>query len=153
MNVGLNVLRRVVAAAVPALALAGMPTLLIADEKTEAKPAAAAEAKPAKTPAADRKGPLPFYFGKVVAPDQKEKIYAIQDRFQDEIAPLAAKIKELQAARDKEIEAVLTPDQLAKVKQLKSEAAAKAAAGKKPAMKKPAAEPKAEKTEKSAAGN
>jgi hypothetical protein len=50
------------------------------------------------------------------------------------------------AARDKEIEAVLSAEQLAKVKQLKADAAAKAAAGKKPAVKKPAGEPKAEKT-------
>lgn len=153
MNVRFASLRRIAAVVLPALALAGTPTVRGAEEKGakgEAKPAAAAEAKPAKKAPADRKGPLPFYYGKVVAPDQKEKIYGIQDRYQAEIAPLAAKIKELQAARDKEIEAVLTPDQLAKVKQMKADAAAKAAAGRKPAVKKPAEEPKVEKT---AAGN
>ncbi|MBL9082046.1 MAG: hypothetical protein JNK76_09595 [Planctomycetales bacterium] len=148
MNVRFASLRRTLAVALPILALAGTP-LFAADEKAESKPAVETKV-PAKKAAADRKGPLPFYYGKVVAPDQKETIYGIQEKYAGEIAPLAAKIKELMAARDKEIEAVLSPEQLAKIKQLKADAAAKAAAGKKPAVKKPAEEPKAEKT---AAGN
>ena len=155
MNVRFACLRWTAALLLPALTLAGTPTLRAADEKTEAK----ADAKPAakeaaaegsKKAVAERRGPLPFYYGKVVAPDQKEKIYEVQEKYAAEIAPLAAKIKELQAERDKAIDAVLSADQLAKIKELKAEAAAKAAAGRKPAAKKPAAEPKAEKT---AAGN
>jgi len=82
---------------------------------------------------------------------QKESIYAIQDKYQAQIAPLAAQIKALMAERDKEIEAVLTPEQLTKVAALKKEAASKAAAGKKPAAKK--TEAAAEKPVKSAGGN
>lgn len=81
---------------------------------------------------------------------QKEKIYDVQEKYAAEIAPLAAKIKELQAERDKAIDAVLSADQLAKIKELKSEAAAKAAAGRKPAAKKTSAEPK---TDKAVTGN
>ncbi|MBA4017188.1 MAG: hypothetical protein C0483_08450 [Pirellula sp.] len=158
MNVRFACLRWTAALLLPALTLAGTPMLRAAEEKVAEKTEAKAEAKPAAKEAAaegakkdaDRRGPLPFYYGKVVAPDQKAKIYEVQEKFAAEIEPLAAKIKELQAERDKAIEAVLTADQLAKIKELKAEAAAKAAAGRKPAAKKAAAEPKAEKT---AAGN
>ncbi len=146
MNVRFACLRWTAALLLPALALAGTPTLRAADGKAEAKPAAKEAAAEGSKKAADRRGPLPFYYGKVVAPDQKEKIYDVQEKYAAEIAPLAAKIKELQAERDKSIDALLSADQLAKIKELKTEAAAKAAAGRKPATKKPAAEPKAEKT-------
>lgn len=150
MNVRFACLRWTAALLLPALALAGTPGLRAADEKAEAKPAAKPAAAEVSKPPAERRGPLPFYYGKVVSPDQKEKIYDVQEKYAAEIAPLAAKIKELQAERDQAIDAVLSADQLAKIKELKAEAAAKAAAGRKPAAKKTSAEPKAD---KAATGN
>ena len=154
MNVRIACLRWTAALLLPALTLAGTPTLRAAEEKAaakaEAKPTANVAAAEGSKKPADRRGPLPFYYGKVVAPDQKEKIYDVQEKYAAEIAPLAAKIKELQTERDKAIDALLSADQLAKIKELKAEAAAKSAAGRKPAAKKPAAEPK---VEKAATGN
>ncbi|MBL9090270.1 MAG: hypothetical protein JNL96_03545 [Planctomycetaceae bacterium] len=144
MNVRVSCARKIVGATIAVLTLAGTLQLQAADEKP-AKPAAKPTAK------IDRRGPIPVYYGRVVAPDQKESIYAIQDKYQAQIAPLAAQIKALMAQRDKEIEAVLTPEQLTKVAALKKEAASKAAAGKKPAAKK--TEAAAEKPVKSAGGN
>lgn len=140
MNVRVSYARKIVGATIAVLTLAGTLQLQAADEKP---------AKP--TAKIDRRGPIPVYYGRVVAPDQKESIYAIQDKYQAQIAPLAAQIKALMAQRDKEIEAVLTPEQLTKVAALKKEAASKAAAGKKPAAKK--TEAAAEKPVKSAGGN
>ncbi len=78
----------------------------------------------------------------------EQQIIEIQ---REERASAIAQVKALMAQRDKEIEAVLTPEQLTKVAALKKEAASKAAAGKKPAAKK--TEAAAEKPVKSAGGN
>ncbi len=69
------------------------------------------------------RGRLPNYYGRVgVSEDQKEKIYAIQATHAEKIAELEKQLKELKAKRDKEVEAVLTPDQLKKVKEMEEEA-------------------------------
>lgn len=91
-----------------------------ADEKPAAK-----EAKPgaAKKSPADYRGPLPAYYNKVLSPDEKEKLYAITEKYAPQIKELQGKLKELEAARDKEIDAALTPEQLARIKELRDEAA------------------------------
>lgn len=147
MKVNHSFARRLLASLTCAAVIAGAP-LTYADDKPAAK-AEAGEKKAGKKEE-ERRGPIPALYGKLVAPDQKEKIYAIQDKYQAELAPLAAKIKEIQAARDKEIEAVLTPEQLAKLKDMKAELA-KAAAAKREQMKKTEAKPAGDKpAEKSA---
>lgn len=58
------------------------------------------------------KGVLPRNWGKVGLSDaQVQNIYRIQNKYNEEIDKLEAKIKELKAQRDKEAKDVLTPDQ------------------------------------------
>ena len=58
-------------------------------------------------------GRLPMYFGSVVSETQREKIYAIQAKYAERIRQLQEQLDELKARRGTEIEAVLTPEQLA----------------------------------------
>jgi hypothetical protein len=108
------------------------------------KDAPKAEKKEAKERAKPR-GRLPDFYSKVVTEEQKVKIYAVQDAHQDKIAALSAQMKEELAKQKAEIDAILTPEQLEKVKALVAEVTAqratKAAAAKaetKPAAEKPA---------------
>jgi hypothetical protein len=58
------------------------------------------------------KGKLPANWGRIgLADSQVQTIYRIQNKYNDEIDKLEARIKELRAARDKESKEVLTPDQ------------------------------------------
>ena len=58
------------------------------------------------------KGVLPPNWGKLgLSTDQRQTIYRIQGKYNDEIDKLEAKIKELKATRDKEMKAVLTAAQ------------------------------------------
>lgn len=121
----------------PALIWAGMPSVRAADEKPAAKEAKAAPEGKAKKAPADYRGPLPFYYSKVVSPDQKEKIYAIQEKYDAELKAVKAKLKEIEDARNKEIDALLSPEQLKRLEELRAEAKTKAAA-KTDGAKKPA---------------
>jgi Spy/CpxP family protein refolding chaperone len=73
------------------------------------------EPKAAKTkdePGAPVKGVLPQYWGKLgLTDDQKQEVYKVQAKYNAEIDKLEAKIKELKAARDREMKGVLTADQ------------------------------------------
>jgi hypothetical protein len=71
------------------------------------KPGAKAEAAEGKK----AKGRLPPYYGDIVTPAQRDKIYEIQGKFEAQIAGLAEQIKALQQARETEIEGLLTPEQ------------------------------------------
>lgn len=63
-------------------------------------------------PAAKLKGRLPPHWAKIGLSDQqKQTIYSIQGKYSGEIDKLKAKIDELEATRDKEMRAVLTPEQ------------------------------------------
>jgi hypothetical protein len=121
----MNVRVRLAAALLlPTLVWAGMPVVMNVSSAADEKAAAAEkEAKPAKKAPADYRGPLPFYYAKVVSPDQKEKLYVITEKYAAEIKQLQGKLKELEAARDKELEAALTPEQLTRIKELRDEAA------------------------------
>lgn len=83
----------------------------------EPKPGAADEKPP--------RGPLPPFYKAVIDGLQRDQIYAIQDKYDGQINELEAKITALRAARDKEVDAVLRPEQRDKVAQLVKEADAK----------------------------
>lgn len=70
-----------------------------------------------------------MYFGKVVTQQQREDIYEIQARFAVQIEQLRKQMEELIRKRDAEVEGVLTAEQLAEVKKLKSEAKKRRMAG------------------------
>jgi Spy/CpxP family protein refolding chaperone len=86
-------------------------------------PAAAAENGAAKKP----RGRLPAYYGKVVTDKQREEIYAVQAKFNDEIAKLQQQLETLSTKRDAEIEKVLTDQQRTEIARLKSERKARRA--------------------------
>lgn len=71
---------------------------------------------------AKARGRLPVHFKDVVTDSQRQRIYAIQAKYDAEIDGLAARIKRLQAEQTKEIEGILEPDQLAKLKRLRAAA-------------------------------
>ncbi len=57
------------------------------------------------------RGRLPMFYSRVVTSEQREQIYAIQRKYQKQIDELTAQLRALQAQRDEEIHAVLTPEQ------------------------------------------
>lgn len=124
-----------------AYAVVAAPALLA--QKAETK----AEAKaPAKTEAKKSSKRLPNFYGDLVDGVQKEKIYAVQEKYTAQIDALAAQIKDLQAKRDAEFEAVLTAEQKVKLEKARADSKAKAqerAAAKKAAEAAPAAKPAA----------
>ncbi|MEQ8787827.1 MAG: hypothetical protein RIC55_16095 [Pirellulaceae bacterium] len=88
----------------------------------------AQEKQPAETPAAAKparakpRGRLPNFYRLVVTPDQREQIYKLQSSYAVEIESLESQIVELEAKRDGEIRALLSPEQLEKLKSLEAEA-------------------------------
>jgi Spy/CpxP family protein refolding chaperone len=65
------------------------------------------------------KGFLPMNWGKIGLTDnQKQEIYTIQGKYNAEIDKLEAKIRELKGARDKEMKAVLTPEQKKRLEEI-----------------------------------
>ncbi len=99
----------------------------------EAKPAA--EKKVAKKP----RGRLPAYFSAVVDAKQREAIYAVQAKYKTQLEELQKQIAALEEQRDKEVDAVLSAEQLAEVNKKREEAAKKREERKKKPTK-PAAE-------------
>lgn len=85
--------------------------------KAEAKASTKSDAKPAKQRAKAR-GRLPAYYNQVIDGQQREKIYAIQQQYEPKISSLKAELQALQDKLDAEMEGVLTPEQLSKVKEL-----------------------------------
>jgi len=99
------------------------------DAKKPEKPAAKKEGEK-KT----AKGRLPNNYAKVVTEDsQKEKIYAIQAKYDDQLAKLEGELKTLRTQRDAEVEGVLTAEQKDKLKKIAADAKAEAEAKKKAA--------------------
>lgn len=70
-------------------------------------------------------GILPDYYPEVVSEEQRKKIYRIQKKYGEQLQRLADEMAGLKAAMNVEIESVLQPEQLAKVKKLQAEAAAR----------------------------
>lgn len=103
--------------------LMSAPVLLA--QKVEAKPETKAAA-PDKSKEAKSYKRLPAYYGDLVDGAQKEKIYALQEKWGKQIDELAEQVKALQQKRDAEIEAVLTADQKAKLEKARTDGKAKA---------------------------
>lgn len=98
------------AVAVAVLSVAGgVQGPLAQDEKDEGK-------------ARKQRGRLPDYYIQVVTLDQREEIYAIQDRYWPKIDKLEVELADLRAKLKKEIEGVLTAEQRQQVKELEKAA-------------------------------
>ena len=85
----------------------------------EAKRKAAAK-EPAKA-----KGRLPAYYREIVTDEQREKIYALQAKYDSQIEELTQQLEALRSQRDADVEAVLTADQKAKLAEVRTAADAK----------------------------
>ncbi len=111
-----------------ALGTDGLTRLSADEQKAKATAAQSTETKPArKVPA----GRVPPGYGKVnLSNKQKEEIYAVQEKYKEQIAELQKQIEDIRIARDAEIHAVLTAEQKADLAKV-LEAAAKAQAAKK----------------------
>jgi len=70
---------------------------------------------------------LPYYYAKVVTPQQRETIYQIQAQYEPQIAELRKQLKALVAKRDAEIRDVLSEEQQKHLDELIAEAKRKAA--------------------------
>jgi hypothetical protein len=92
------------------------------------------------------RGRLPAHYKDLVSPEQREEIYSIQAKFNTKIDELEAEIEKLKKQRDAQVERVLTPQQLARLKLLQG-ASGKAAEAANDA-KVPVAKGKTEKSEK-----
>lgn len=84
----------------------------------------AKDAPAAKVPAeAKARGRVPPHFAKLdLTSDQKTRIYAIQDQYEDRIDDLLAQIEELRVQRDSEVESVLSAGQRTELKKYLEEA-------------------------------
>jgi hypothetical protein len=119
-------------AAIGCLAWAvSIPTGLATGQERAKKPAAekkAAQKKPAIEKAPQEKdepaGRLPPYYKDVVDDAQRDKIYAIQGEYAARLERLRQQLDALEEERDQRIEAVLTPQQRAKVEAAREEAQA-----------------------------
>lgn len=113
--------------------------LLVADGRVSADDKAEGKKEVKKKERAKPRGRLPNYFATVVSQSQREQVYAIQARYAKQIDDLQRQIEELETARDKEVDGVLTAEQLEKVNAKRQEAKAKRAAryNKSKASKKP----------------
>lgn len=64
------------------------------------------------------RGRLPAHYAEVVAPDQKERIYEIQESYAPRIKELRAQLVALQAERDAKCRALLNAEQQKKLDEL-----------------------------------
>src|SRR5690606_25207284 len=87
------------------------------------------ESAAAETASKEYRGPLPTHFGKLgVGDEQRERLYAVDAEYAGRIEALQKQIAELEKERDARLEALLTPGQKLRLKELREEAAARAAA-------------------------
>ena len=89
------------------------------------QPAATADESDEASDSAARKKPrgrLPVFYSQVVSGDQREEIYQIQARYAPEMDELVEKLVELRNQMQEEIQGVLTPEQVARVQELRDEA-------------------------------
>jgi len=125
MKKKLTVLSCALVALATLVAFVGSPA---AQEKQPSESPAAQEKQPSESPAAEKparaapRGRLPNYYRQVVTLEQREEIYKIQKSYAAQIEPLEMQIAALEMKRDQEVEAVLSAEQLEKVKALVAEA-------------------------------
>jgi hypothetical protein len=74
---------------------------------------------------AKAKGRLPPYYAAIVTDKQRQIIYAVQAKYEQQIAALNDQLQALEKQRNLEIENVLTPDQRLLLKKAQDEATAK----------------------------
>lgn len=106
-------------AASVAIVLLGATQWAVGEDK-EPQPKQAVVEK-AKKP----RGRLPSFYRHVVTAEQREQIYAIQAEYRDKIAALRAQLKAITNERNEKIAAVITPEQLKRIKALRAKARAK----------------------------
>jgi hypothetical protein len=82
------------------------------------------------------RGRLPAYYPEIVTGEQREKIYEIQSKYQEQITELTQQLTDLVKQQNDEIENVLTEEQKVQLKKAQAEGVAKK---KKKAMDKKAA--------------
>ncbi|MCO6459458.1 MAG: hypothetical protein J5I93_29450 [Pirellulaceae bacterium] len=121
-----------------ALALSALAWHVVGVTAQEAEPAA----KPAvvKTERAKPRGRLPAYYARVVSATQREKIYDIQAKFDEQLKMLEEQLAALVSQRDSEVEAVLTAEQKQQIAAFEAEAKARRGASNAPAEEPPAAD-------------
>jgi len=88
----------------------------IAQEATAVDEAEDAAKPTDKKERAEPRGRLPYYYNRVVNPQQREAIYTIQQQYEVKLEALRQQLKQLVEERDAEIESVLRPEQLEQVK-------------------------------------
>jgi hypothetical protein len=71
------------------------------------------------------KGRLPPYFADIVTDEQRQQIYALQEKYARTLTSLQEQIAKLEKQRDAEIEAVLDAEQKKELKLSRERAAAK----------------------------
>lgn len=67
------------------------------------------------------RGMLPFGYRDFVTPEQKEKIYEIQDEFRPRFEELSKQMEALRKEMEQKMEEVLTPEQKEKINARKNE--------------------------------
>ena len=92
-------------------------------KKADSKAKAGAKEKP--------KGRLPAYYKDVVTYEQKDKIYAIQAKYEKQLDDLQSQLDAVKAKQNGEIEGLLSAEQKEKIAKLKEEADAKKKSAKK----------------------
>ncbi|MGI8981521.1 MAG: hypothetical protein ACR2FY_20030 [Pirellulaceae bacterium] len=77
------------------------------------------------------KGRLPAYYKEVVTDEQRDQIYAIQAKYEKQLADLQGQLDAAKAKQNDEIEALLSAEQKEKLATVRAEADAKKKSGKK----------------------
>ena len=96
-------------------------------QQEDPKPAKAGgeQTKAAPAKRAKPRGRLPVYYSRVVSQDQREQIYGLQAKFQEEIDKLLLQVRKIEEQRDADVRDVLSTDQQKKVDAFVAEAKAK----------------------------
>ncbi len=133
-------------ALLPAMAMALVLGLVLNDGRVngddQENGKAAAETKEVKKPRAKPRGRLPAYFSAVVSPEQRKEVYTLQAKYAEQMVALTTQIAALKTQRDKEVDAVLKPEQLEQVNKKRAAAAERRKGRKKPAAPTSDAAPK-----------
>lgn len=135
-----------ISSGVAAVLVAGMGLLGLVHGQETTKPGTTTQTKSAKTtkkPDDKVSGRLPNNYNRIgLLPDQKTKIYVVQNKYKEEIATLEAKLAELKQKQEAEMAAILNAEQRALLKELttKKPTTEKPATGEKPASTTPSNE-------------
>ena len=106
---------------------------VVAQQEGDAPKSPATADDSAKEP----KGRLPRFYDVVVTPEQRKRIYEIQDKYEARIQALLQQVEQLKRQRDREIEAVLDEEQRDIIARLRALAERQKARAKKKATQTP----------------